>query len=164
NYPRYLQHLEKDDGSRFDMASVDILRDRERGVPRYNKFRELLHLPRIASFEALTDNPKWAEELRRMYNNDIDSVDTMVGMMAESPRPAGFGFSETAFRVFLLMAPRRLKSDRFFTVDYTPAVYTQAGIDWINNNGMATVLTRHFPGVDPAMARAENPFFPWQRM
>ena len=33
-------------------------------------------------------------------------------------------FSETAFRVFILMASRRLKSDRFFTVDYTPRVYT----------------------------------------
>jgi hypothetical protein len=164
NYPRYLQRLEKDDGSRFDMASVDILRDRERGVPRYNRFRELIHLPRVTSFEGLTDNPKHAEELRRIYNNDIDSVDLMVGMMAESPRPAGFGFSETAFRIFLLMAPRRLKSDRFFTVDYTPKVYTQTGLDWINHNDMATVLLRHVPGVAPALARIENAFFPWKRM
>jgi len=28
------------------------------------------------------------------------------------------GFSDTAFRVFILMASRRLKSDRFFTRDY----------------------------------------------
>jgi len=46
----------------------------------------------------------------------------------------GFGFSDTALRIFILMASRRLKSDSFFTVDLTPAVYTQAGgvpEDWL---------------------------------
>jgi hypothetical protein len=42
-----------------------------------------------------------------------------VGMYAE-PLPPGFGFSDTAFRVFILMASRRLKSDRFFTSDFRP--------------------------------------------
>ena len=43
------------------------------------------------------------------------------------------------------MASRRIKSDRFYTDDFTPAVYTQPGIEWINNNNMSTVLLRHFP-------------------
>jgi hypothetical protein len=30
------------------------------------------------------------------------------------------------------MAPRRLKSDRFFTTDYTPEMYTPAGLEWID--------------------------------
>jgi len=42
-----------------------------------------------------------------------------VGLLGEQP-PKGFGFSDTAFRIFILMASRRLKSDRFFTNDYTP--------------------------------------------
>ena len=44
------------------------------------------------------------------------------------------------------MAPRRLKSDRFFTNDFTPQVYTQAGLDWIADNTFGTVVQRHFPG------------------
>ena len=36
NFPRHLQNLVKDNGERFDLATIDILRDRERGVPRYN--------------------------------------------------------------------------------------------------------------------------------
>ena len=56
--------------------------------------------PRSSSFEELTDNPQWAEEMKRVYDNDIEKVDTMVGMMAE-PLPPGLGFSDTAFRVFL---------------------------------------------------------------
>ena len=70
--------------------------------------------------------------------------------MAE-PLPEGFGFSETAFRIFVLMASRRLKSDRFFTDDYTPEMYTQFGLDWIEKNSMLTVLLRHHPSLAPAL-------------
>ena len=56
NYPRHLQNLTRDDGEHLDLAAVDILRDRERGVPRYNQFRRLLHKPPVKSFDELTDN------------------------------------------------------------------------------------------------------------
>ena len=65
----------------------------------------------------------------------------MVGLYAEPP-PQGFGFSDTAFRIFILMASRRLKSDRFFTDDYRPEIYTPEGLDWIDDNTMRTVLLR----------------------
>ena len=95
------------------------MRIRERGVPRYNEFRELFHRGRVESFEELTGEQEKAAELERIYG-DVDRVDLMVGLYAE-PLPKGFGFSDTTFRVFILMASRRLKSDRFFTRDYTPA-------------------------------------------
>ena len=61
NYPRHLQNLTRDDGEHLDLAAVDILRDRERGVPRYNQFRRLLHKDPVKSFDELTDNPAWRE-------------------------------------------------------------------------------------------------------
>ncbi len=160
NYPRHLQNLERD-GARLDLATIDILRDRERGVPRYNEFRKLLRKDPVRSFEELTDNPVWREEIRRVYGGDLDKVDLMVGLFAE-PLPEGFGFSETAFRIFLLMASRRLKSDRFFTADYRPEVYTAFGIDHVRQNGLASVLKRHFPAVTPALEGVDNPFMPWK--
>jgi hypothetical protein len=160
NYPRGLRELREPDGTLNDIAATDILRIRERGVPRYNAFREHFHLPRVESFEALTNNPTWAEELREVYNDDVDQVDLMVGLYAE-PLPQGFGFSDTAFRVFALMAPRRLTSDRFFTTDYTPRVYTQTGLDWIEGNDFSTILLRHFPDLRPALRQSTNPFAPW---
>ena len=42
NYPRFLQEFERPDGTVVDLAAIDILRIRERGVPRYNDFRQLL--------------------------------------------------------------------------------------------------------------------------
>ena len=162
NFPRTLQRLTDMEGNVNDLAAIDLMRIRERGVPRYNDFLELLHKPRLTRFEELTDNAEWVEELRRVYNNDIDSVDTMVGLYAE-PLPPGFGFSDTAFRIFILMASRRLNSDRFFTVDYNPQVYTQTGMNWINNNNFTSVLLRHAPGLAGALRGVGNAFAPWSK-
>jgi hypothetical protein len=161
NFPRFLQDFHRADGSRVDLASIDVVRVRERGVPRYNEFRRLLHLKAFKTFEAMADTPEHAEDLRRVYS-DPEEVDTMVGMYAER-KPKGFGFSDTAFRIFILMASRRLEADRFFTRDYRPEVYTQEGINWVENNSMRTLLLRHFPALGPALEGVANPFAPWRR-
>jgi hypothetical protein len=163
NFPKTLQNLVQDNGDRFDLGTIDILRDRERGVPRYNRFRQLLHKAPVKSFEELTDVPEWATQLKEVYNNDLALVDTMVGMMAE-PLKEGMGFSETAFRIFLLMASRRLKSDRFLSHDYRPEIYTQEGIDWVEDTNMKAIITRHFPSVAFAMEGLDddNAFKPWR--
>ena len=162
NYPRTLQNLTRDDGEHLDLAAVDIFRDRERGVPRYNQFRRLMHKDPVKSFDELTDNPGWRQQIKAVYNgNDLENVDLMTGLYAE-PLPEGFGFSETAFRVFILMASRRLKSDRFFTDDYRAEIYTEFGLDYLKKNSMLTVLLRHFPHLAPALSGVENAFQPWK--
>jgi 2,4-dienoyl-CoA reductase-like NADH-dependent reductase (Old Yellow Enzyme family) len=161
NYPRHLQNLTRDTGERLDLAAVDILRDRERGVPRYNQFRRLFHKPPVRSFDELTDNPAWRRTIKEVYNGDLESVDLMTGLYAE-PLPDGFGFSETAFRVFILMASRRLKSDRFFTDDFRPEIYTEFGIDYLRKNSMLTTLARHYPQLAPALEGVTNAFQPWK--
>jgi hypothetical protein len=161
NYPRTLQNLTRDDGEHLDLAAVDIFRDRERGVPRYNQFLRLMHKDPVKSFDELTDNPAWRKQIKAVYNGDLERVDLMTGLYAE-PLPEGFGFSETAFRVFLLMASRRLKSDRFFTDDYNAEIYTEFGLDYIRKNSMLTVLRRQIPQLAPALSGVENAFQPWK--
>ncbi len=163
NHPRALQNHVRLNGDRVDLGTIDILRDRERGVRRYNAFREKLRKPRVERFEDLTANRQWAEEIREVYDGDIDRVDLQVGMLAE-PLPPGFGFSDTAFRIFILMASRRLKSDRFFTNDYSPDVYTPEGVEWVEGNGMLDVLRRHHPELAPALEGVKNAFAPWRKL
>ncbi len=163
NYPRALQQFTRPDGVLIDLASHDIMRCRELGVPRYTKFREMLHMKPVRTFEELTENPVWREEVRRVYDNDIDRVDLIVGLFAETP-PPGFGFSDTAFRIFVLMASRRLNSDRFFTDDFTEEVYSKVGMDWIRDNTMSSVLLRHYPGLEPSLRGVKNAFAPWNRI
>jgi Animal haem peroxidase len=162
NYPKsFIEDFRPDaKGPPVDLATIDVLRDRERGLPRYNEFRSLMHRKPVASFEELAGGPAAADELRDVYGH-VDAVDLMVGLYAES-RPRGFAFCDTAFRVFLLMASRRLKSDRFFTTDYTPAVYTQTGLEWIDCATLSSVILRHHPELAPVI-RHDNAFKPWRR-
>ena len=84
-------------------------------------------------------------------------------MLAEK-KPAGFGFSDTAFRIFILMASRRLNSDRFFTTDFTPEVYTPAGMAWLEETSMIDIVLRHYPQLRPALRGVQNGFQPWNRV
>lgn len=161
NHPDALRNLSRLSGEHIDLGTVDILRDRERGIPRYNAYRQMLRKHPVASFEELTGgHPGDTPLLRDLYEGRLDRVDTLVGNLAE-PRPAGFGFSDTLFRIFILMASRRLKSDRFFTTDYRPEIYTTEGLQWIDHNSMITVLQRHHPELTPALDGVTNAFAPW---
>jgi len=167
NFPNALRKFERtgatlarEDTEIVDLAVVDLVRARHRAVPRYNDFREGLHKPRIRRWEDLTADPGDVALLKEIYGN-LDRVDTMVGLFAE-PLPAGFGFSDTAFRIFILMASRRLQSDRFLTVDFRPEIYSPLGMDWIANNSMRTVIQHHFPELATLMPRDANAFAPWR--
>src|SRR5262249_38640373 len=96
NYPNWMRRLRRMKGSQvdeiIDLAAIDIVRDRERGVPRYNRFRRLFHLPpfrslndMIGASNQLRENSQLAERLRTVYKGDIEQVDLMVGLYAETP-------------------------------------------------------------------------------
>ncbi|ARX82343.1 peroxidase [Streptomyces alboflavus] len=161
NFPRALQKFERE-GELIDLAVVDLARTRRRGVPRYNDFRAGLHKQRIRSFEDLTENPETLARLKDVYSS-VDEIDTMVGLFAENP-PTGFGFSDTAFRVFILMATRRIQSDRFLTVDFRPEIYTPLGIDWVQKGGMNSVILRHCPDLAALLPRGASAFAPWRQV
>ena len=164
NFPNFLRDVRTPDGKHLDMAAVDILRDRERGVPRYNQFRRLLHLGAVKDFEDMTGgNKELAREVSEIYGGDIEKVDLLVGCHCE-PLPKGFGFSDTAFRVFILMASRRLKSDRFLSSDFKPEIYTKPGMDWVQNTNMKDVLIRHYPDLRSPLRNVKNAFAPWEKV
>jgi hypothetical protein len=159
NFPDALRDFVRN-GEHIDLSVVDLVRTRRRGVPRYNDFREGLHKPRVRDFEELSTNPESVRRLREVYR-DVDEVDTVVGLLAETP-PEGFGFSDTAFRIFILMASRRLQSDRFLTVDFRPEIYSPLGMDWVAQNSMTSVILRHCPDVAAMMPRGRSAFAPWR--
>jgi hypothetical protein len=159
NFPNSLMKFDRD-GEIVDLSVVDLVRTRRRGVPRYNDFRAALHKPRIRRWEDLTADPQDARLLKDIYK-DIDLVDTVVGLFGETP-PDGFGFSDTAFRIFILMASRRLQSDRFLNVDFRPEIYSPLGMDWVANNGMKSVIQRNCPELAPLLPQNGSAFAPWR--
>lgn len=115
--------------------------------------------------------------------DNIEDLDLVVGMIAETTRPHGFAISETQFQVFILNASRRLFSDRFFTSSYRPEFYSTLGLKWVNNNGpdgtvmeaeqdnghevevspLKRVLLRAMPELAPELDGVMNAFDPWAR-
>jgi hypothetical protein len=163
NYPEFLRKLPLPEGGHVDLAARDIERMREAALPRYNNFRRLFRLePKPSFFELTGGRRQLADEIEAVYD-DVEDVDLMVGLFAE-PVPDGFAFSDTAFRVFLLMAARRLRSDRFFTIDFTPAVYTPTGYKWVQKRTMKQMLEQHFPDLLSALDGVDNVFMPWHRV
>ena len=75
NHPRFLQNLKMkrldSKTQQIDVAALDLIRDRERGVPRFNEFRRQYGLRQLTSFddfidahvEAGSDGRKQQEEL-----------------------------------------------------------------------------------------------------
>ena len=49
----------------------------------------------------------------------------------------------------------------FFATDFRDETYTVAGMKWVRDNDMRSVLLRHFPELAPALAGVANPFAPW---
>lgn len=161
NYPEFMRNMHIPGRGTVDLAAIDIIRDRERGVPRYNEFRRQIGLEPINDFTDLTEDADLVAELRRLYNNDVEMIDALVGQLAETVRPEGFGFGETAFQIFIMNASRRIITDRFYTEYYTPEVYTQEGYDWVENTTMVDILKRQYPSLDLSLAGVDNAFKPW---
>jgi hypothetical protein len=165
NYPAFMTDMAitEPNGHSYmsDLAMIDILRDRERGVLRYNALRKQLHLREIPSFDYLTPDQPTVELLKKIYNNDVNQLDVLVGTLAESYRPEGFGFAETLFQVFLLTATRRLETDRFLTSDFTPEIYTKKGMEWVELRRMKDILMDHMPALTNILGPIKNPFRPW---
>ena len=72
NYPKFLQNLEQDNGDRLDIGTIDILRDRERGVPRYNRFRRLLHKSEGQELRGVERQPHGPRDEARLQQRSGD--------------------------------------------------------------------------------------------
>ncbi|MEO6397705.1 MAG: peroxidase family protein, partial [Tepidiformaceae bacterium] len=165
NYPRFMTELSIPGNPVFDVGAVDVLRARERGVPRYNEFRRQLGLNPIRTWEDLTPDAVQVERLKEVYGDGADAVeklDLMVGTLAEGVRPTGFGFGETLFQIFILNASRRLQADRFYTDSYNEDTYTAEGLEWIDDADLKGVILRHYPELGATgLANVKNAFEPW---
>lgn len=69
NHPRFLQNLKinrlKSPTQQLDVAALDLIRDRERGVPRFNEFRREYGLRQLAGFDDFINRTGTAEEQAR---------------------------------------------------------------------------------------------------
>ncbi|XP_059670197.1 alpha-dioxygenase PIOX-like [Cornus florida] len=167
NYPVWMKDLiaQNVDGTNrpdhVDLAALEVYRDRERKVARYNDFRRSLLLIPISKWEDLTDDEEAIKTLDEVYGDDVEELDLLVGLMAEK-KITGFAISETAFIIFLLMASRRLEADRFFTSNFNEESYTKKGLEWVNTTeSLKDVIDRNYPEMTDRWMNSSSAFSVW---
>jgi hypothetical protein len=70
----------------LDLASLNIQRGRDHGLPDYNSVRTAHGLP-VNSFAEITSDVNLQNELRALYGESIDDIDLWVGALAEDHMP-----------------------------------------------------------------------------
>ena len=105
---------------------------------------------RSRPFEDITDNPRWARQMREVYEGRIDRVDLMVGHVrraqADRIRLQRHGISHLHSDGVAAVEERPLLRQRL----HARGVHAR-GMDWIENTTMSDVLMRHYPGLRGAL-------------
>lgn len=96
----------------FDLATLNIQRGRDHGLPTYNDAREAMGLARAASFADVTANAALQAALASVYAS-VDQIDLWVGGLSEDP--SGNGIIGELFGTILADQFTRLRDgDRFW--------------------------------------------------
>ena len=173
NLPDWAVDMSIDGQAVFDLATNDVLRDRERGVPGYNRMRELQGLPRLKSYDDMGVSAETKADLERLYGpapEGLEIMDLQIGMLCDLNRPDGFGFDDLRFAFFLKAASSRLDHDPMFCENMRPEIYTQWGLDHIDAMDLRQVLLSECPELRASPIAAKdargkyaigNTFEPW---
>ncbi|KAF4123830.1 hypothetical protein GMORB2_5546 [Geosmithia morbida] len=110
---------------------LGIKQARKWQVASLNEFRDFFHLKRYDSFLEINPDPEIAKILENLYA-DPDMVEMYPGIMIEQMKPSkapGSGICPTysVGRAVLSDAITLVRSDRFFTVDFTVSSLTAWG-------------------------------------
>ena len=95
----------------FDLASLNIQRGRDHGLPDYNSVRVAYGLEPVTSFDQITSDPDLQSKLESVY--DVNDIDLWVGGLAEDHAPGAL-VGETISAVLADQFSRLRDGDRFW--------------------------------------------------
>jgi len=121
----------------FDLASLNIQRGRDHGLPSYNDTRERLGLSRVTSFDQITSDSETQARLASIYIN-TDQIDLWVGGLAEDHRQAAI-VGELFFRILKRQFEVLRDGDRFWYQRYL----TRAELAQVRNVRLADIIRRN---------------------
>lgn len=82
NHPQFMQNLDLPPrlDTKIDVAALDLIRDRERGLPRFNELRRQIGLRQLTSFEDFIDKrPDVSEADKKLQRELVDSLRAIYG-------------------------------------------------------------------------------------
>ena len=96
----------------MDLASLNIARGRERGIPDYNSLRDFYGMGRISSFSEINPSQRIIDALTSLYDS-VDDIDPWVGMLCEE-REEGSIFGPLVIEVLKQQFQNLRDGDRYF--------------------------------------------------
>ncbi len=102
----------------LDLASLNIQRGRDHGLPSFAQMRAALKLRPVNRFQDVNPNRQVVAELDAAYESPAD-IDLWVGGLAEADRP-GSMVGETFHRILVDQFTRLRDGDRFWYESYLP--------------------------------------------
>ncbi|MCR9077759.1 MAG: hypothetical protein NXH78_01560 [Hyphomonadaceae bacterium] len=103
----------------FDLASLNIQRGRDHGVPGYNDMREAMGLTRVTQFGEITSDTVLADALFDTYG-DVNEIDLWVGGLSEDP-VAGSQLGELFQEILAQQFTAIRDADRFWWENHLTA-------------------------------------------
>jgi len=74
----------------FDLVALNIQRGRDHGLDDYNTYRTTFGIPAATNFSDITNNIILQNNLKTIYNNDVNDIDVWVGLLSEDHLPNAF--------------------------------------------------------------------------
>ena len=123
----------------LDLATINIMRSRERGLPDYNTIRADFGLEKVKDFNEITKNEELAKRLKFLYGN-VDNIDAWVGLLAED-HVEGSIFGPLLYEIVKEQFSRLRDGDRFY-FENDPA-FTSEDIKEIKNTRLHDIIMRN---------------------
>ena len=121
----------------FDLASLNIQRGRDHGIPHYNALRSMAGLSPVASFGEISSDASVVAGLASVYS-DVDSIDPWVGLLAEDHAP-GAMVGPTLSMILGDQFARLRNGDRFWYESYLPSDL----VDLVNAQTLSVIIQRN---------------------
>lgn len=121
----------------FDLASLNIQRGRDHGLPDYNQARIDLGLEAVTTFADITSNVELQQTLAEVYG-DVDNIDVWVGGLAEDHLPSA-SVGELFHTILVDQFTRLRDGDRF----WYEATFSGDELAAIQNTRLSDVLARN---------------------
>ncbi len=121
----------------FDLASLNLQRGRDHGLPTYNEARIEFNLPAVTGFGGITANPQHRATLESAYG-DVNKVDLWIGALSEDHVPGAM--VGPLLRAVLVDQFTRLRDgDRFWYEN----VFDGPELAELENTRLADVIRRN---------------------
>ncbi len=136
----------------LDLASLNIQRGRDHGLPDYNEVRRKYLGFKANGFGDITNDPSLRNALSRAYDGKINDIDPWVGLLSEKPIP-GSSVGATLSAV-LADQFQRLRDADYFYFAHDP-FFSNQDRDRIRSTSLRDIILRNTDLTD----LPENVFF-----